>query len=171
MKRLLIVLALATSAGQLTHAAGNPQTVDPASNATKPAVRLHIRSPFAASGWLTLLVKITPDVANRTLRITLDSGAFYRASDIQIDGAGAPRSHFVTWKALPPGDYCVEATLIRASGAVRTDRGRYSALGVSANGDTDDRPRGPCFTQFDLTNPIQLASTRPGTPMSRWEAP
>jgi hypothetical protein len=171
MKRLLVVVTLAAAAGQLTHAAGAKHTVDVPSSATKPAVRLRISQPFAASGWLTLLVKIEPDQDNRTLRVTLDSGAFYRASEIQIDGAGAPKSHFVTWKALPPGDYCVEATLTRAGGSVRTDRGRYSAIGFSATGETDARPRGPCFTQFDLAESMQLASTRPGAPLSSWEAP
>ncbi len=170
MKRLLIVVIFATAAGQLTHAAGDHNTIASTTSATEPAVQVHVRHRSAVSEGLTLLVKIEPHPDNRTLRVVLDSSAFYRASYIQIDGASARRHHWVTWKTLPPGDYCIDATLTRVSGTVRTDHVRHSAPGFNVSS-ADGRPQGSCFTRFDIADSMQLASTRGGPPRPFWEIP
>ena len=165
MKHLLIAsVILATATTQHAQAGGEQQKVASTSRRAEPAVELRIRSRFGPAGPVTVVVRIEPNPDNRAVRLTLDSGAYYRASVIQIDGDRAPRSHFITWKALPPGDYCVEATLTDASGSVQIDRRRYSAVGVSAVSTASGRPQGPCFAQAGLAETMQLAATRASSP-------
>ena len=178
MKSLLIAsmasmasMLLATAPGQLAQAAGEQQAVASTPSPVEPTVELRIRRRFAAAGPVTVVVRIEPNLDNRMVRLTLDSGAFFRASDIQIDGDRAPRSHFVTWKALPPGDYCVEATLTGASGSVHTDRRQYSAIGVNGFSMANGRPRGPCFAQRSLAGTLLSSTTQAGAPQPLWKVP
>ncbi len=68
------------------------------------------------------LVRLAPHPDNRILRIVLDSDHYYRSSDVQLNGAGAPRSFFFDWQSLPVGNYKVVATVLGQDGP----RGRSS---------------------------------------------
>lgn len=65
-----------------------------------------------STGAIRVLVRIPRDADNRVLRVTLDSGAFYRSSDVPLDGDRAPQSHTLTWPALPVGSYEVTIQLV-----------------------------------------------------------
>jgi hypothetical protein len=66
------------------------------------------RAPAAISA----IVRIPRDADNRLLRVTLDSGAFYRSSDVPLEGDRAPQHHTLTWPALPAGSYVVTIQLV-----------------------------------------------------------
>src|SRR5918993_5875088 len=71
-----------------------------------PSFVTHSASLLRAQIW------IPRDSDNRVLRITLDSGSFYRSSDVPLEGDRAPQSHTLVWHALPPGSYEVTVQLV-----------------------------------------------------------
>jgi hypothetical protein len=70
-------------------------------------------TPNVSSAPSTVNVRaiIAPDADNRTLHIEADSGAFYRSSDVQLEGDKAPMVTEVQLKNLPSGEYTVVAVL------------------------------------------------------------
>lgn len=55
---------------------------------------------------------VTPNAENRGLRITADSGDFFRSSYLTLDGADAASITETSFKNLPSGEYEVSVTLI-----------------------------------------------------------
>ena len=82
--------------------------------------------------------RIHEDSRNRRLRVVIDSGDHYQSSDIQLDGADAPKIQEVFWKALPPGNYTLEAVVHRAAGPSSRVERRFELIG-----DPMPLPRGP----------------------------
>jgi hypothetical protein len=75
----------------------------------------------SAPSTVTVQATVAKDAGNRWLHIEADSGAFYRSSAIQLDGARAPLITEVHFKNLPSGEYTVAARL-------RTDTGIESTV-------------------------------------------
>lgn len=95
--RLLLVALLVASTGPL---AANEQL----SMRVSPAVAF-------APAYLTMRARIAPDERNRAVLIIAESDAYYRSSEIQLDGERAPRTTLVTFPSVPGGVYQVSATL------------------------------------------------------------
>jgi hypothetical protein len=78
-------------------------------------------SPAVAFAPATLIVraKIEADARNRTVEIVAESPAFYRSSEIQLDGDRSPRTNTFEFRSMPPGTYDVRATLRDSSGQAR----------------------------------------------------
>jgi hypothetical protein len=78
-------------------------------------------SPLQSFAPTTLMVRIhvAPDVDNRALEVTAESGEYFRSSLIQLDGKEAPRTIAVELRGLPGGDYQVRGTLIDNAGRPR----------------------------------------------------
>lgn len=74
-------------------------------------------------------VRIPRDGDNRLLRITMDSGSFYRSSDVPLDGERAPQTHTIVWHALPPGAYDVTIELVGATRVKRVVRREFHVIG------------------------------------------
>jgi hypothetical protein len=105
--------------------------------ADKPADELTLRlTPrfVSAPGYLRSLIRVAPHDANRVLRVEIDSAGYYRSSDIQLDGASAPMSHFVDWKEVPAGKYSLIVSVMGPSGDARVVRHLdFQVLGMSTN--------------------------------------
>ena len=105
--------------------------------ADKPADELTLRlTPrfVSAPGYLRSLIRVAPHEANRVLRVEIDSESYYRSSDIQLEGASAPMSHFVDWKEVPAGKYNLIVSVIGPSGDPRlVRRVDFQVLGISTN--------------------------------------
>jgi hypothetical protein len=71
-------------------------------------------SPAVAFAPANLIVRtmIEADADNRAIAIVAESDDFYRSSEIQLDGAHAPRTNTVEFRSLPSGEYQVKAMLI-----------------------------------------------------------
>lgn len=69
-----------------------------------------------APGFLTVVVIIEADSANRWLEVVAESPDFYRSSQIQLDGDRAPRFNRVEFRNLPTGLYQVTGVLIGTNG-------------------------------------------------------
>jgi hypothetical protein len=93
-------------------AAGSLDASEPLSIAVSPA------QSFAPTN-LTIRVHIDLDADNRTLEVVADSGAYYRSSQIQIDGADAPRTISIEIRNVPGGNYEVRGVLINSAGKQR----------------------------------------------------
>ncbi len=90
-----------------------------ASGETGANEKLSLRvTPNVSSAPSTVVVKATVarDAGNRWLHIEADSGAFYRSSDVQLDGDKAPMVTEIRLKGLPSGEYTVTAVLRNAVG-------------------------------------------------------
>jgi len=68
---------------------------------------------------LTVRIHVAPDVDNRALEVTAESGEYFRSSLIPLDGKEAPRTIAVELRGLPGGDYQVRGTLIDNAGRPR----------------------------------------------------
>jgi hypothetical protein len=68
---------------------------------------------------LTVRIHVAPDVDNRALEVTAESGEYFRSSLIQLDGKEAPRTIAVELRGLPGGDYQVRGILIDNAGRLR----------------------------------------------------
>ena len=105
--------------------------------ADKPADELTLRlTPrfVSAPGYLRSLIRVAPHEANRMLRVEIDSAGYYRSSDIQLDGASAPTSHFVDWKEVPAGKYDLRVSVLGAGDDPRIVRTiHFQVLGMSTN--------------------------------------
>jgi hypothetical protein len=84
-------------------------------------VRLNKRI-MTVPGFLTVTIFVERDEDNRRLTIETDSAAFYRSSQIPLDGAKAPRTYTFTYSNLPAGMYSVEVTLDDRRGTVTLNR-------------------------------------------------
>src|SRR5262245_42251766 len=81
--------------------------------------RLSLRvSPVVAVAPATVTVqaRIDADDDNRALEVTVESDAFRRSSQIDLDGRNAPRVSVFELRDIPTGLYEVRAVLIGPSG-------------------------------------------------------
>jgi hypothetical protein len=105
--------------------------------AGKPADELTLRMTprfVSAPGFLRSLIRVAPNDANRVLRVEIDSEDYYRGSEISLDGASAPTSHFVDWKDVPAGKYDLIVSVLGPSGDARAVRHlNFQVLGISSN--------------------------------------
>jgi hypothetical protein len=88
------------------------------SNATNaPTLALKVTPRFAfAPADVSFTATVPRDPENRALSVAVDSGAFYRATTIQLDGSAGPVLNSVFWKGLPAGQYDVQAVLMGTRG-------------------------------------------------------
>jgi hypothetical protein len=88
-------------------------------------------SPRVASAPATIVVRVTvePDEGNRRLEISLDSEAFYRSTELPLEGDRGPRTTQVEFRDVPGGAYRVQAIV---SGA--TKHVLYAKADVIVNG-------------------------------------
>lgn len=70
-------------------------------------------SPAVAFAPANLIVRtmIEANAENRTIEIVAESPEFYRSSEIQLDGAHAPRTTMFEFRSVPGGMYEVKATV------------------------------------------------------------
>lgn len=99
---------------RLTLAAATVIGLLAASGSTGASEKLMLRvTPNVSSAPSTVIVMatVTRNADNRWLRIEADSGAFYRSSEVQLDGDKAPLVTEVRLNNLPSGEYTVIAVL------------------------------------------------------------
>jgi hypothetical protein len=64
-----------------------------------------------APSTVTVRVRIEPNADNRALTVVVDSGQFYRSSDIPLNGEAAQRLVHLQYPNLPGGEYGVYGVL------------------------------------------------------------
>jgi len=62
----------------------------------------------------------------------IDSESYYRSSEIELEGASAPMSHFLDWKAVPAGKYDLIVTVMGPSGPRAVRRLGFQVLGLNS---------------------------------------
>ena len=73
---------------------------------------------FAPSN-VRIQVRIVPSDENRALEVVAESGAFYRSSQIQLEGAASPAAMQFEFRDLPDGEYHVYGILTDSAGGQR----------------------------------------------------
>jgi hypothetical protein len=94
---------------------------------------LGVRLPHVVSHSAALVratVWVPRDGDNRLLRITLDSGTFYRSSDVPLEGNRAAQSHTLEWHKLPPGSYEVTIELVGSMRVKQVIRRELQVMGL-----------------------------------------
>jgi len=96
-------------------------------------------SPSVAFAPANVVVRasIEPDAQNRAVEVEAESPAFYRSSEIELDGDRAPRTNTFEFRSLPPGVYEVSATLMGPGETVRATA--HHEVDVMGDGE-DDSP-------------------------------
>lgn len=90
--------------GLVILASGSVTSADERS--TMPDLDMRVTPTYSRSpATVQATVFVQRDGSNRALRVTVDSGAFFRSSAVELDGAAAPRTHVFRWSSLPPGTY------------------------------------------------------------------
>jgi hypothetical protein len=121
-KAMVLVVALMWAAAILPAQVGAAEEKD---------VSVWMPSFAQAPATVQLNVRVAPRKENRLLRVTLDSDAYYRSSDLQLEGAEAPTMHSIRWPGIPSGEYVVVVELFRSNGKRHTvHAGRLDILGV-----------------------------------------
>jgi hypothetical protein len=104
MKRLLVLALFGVAALTPTALAGS-------------RIALAVSPHFAfAPATVEVTATIASDPDNRSVQIVAESRAYYRKSQIPLDGAEAPRTTHLVLRGLPGGTYKVTATLVDAMG-------------------------------------------------------
>jgi hypothetical protein len=105
--------------------------LSPAASADEGEVGLRV-TPLVAQvpAHVNIVVQIPRAVDNRLLRITLDSGAFYRSSDVPLDGDKAAVQHLLTWRGIVAGSYDVVAELYGPANRKKIVRRQLQVMGV-----------------------------------------
>ncbi len=85
----------------------------------------------SAPGYLRSLIRVVPNAENRVMRVSIDSDAYYRSSDIQLDGESAPMNHFVDFKGVPAGKYELTVEVIGQTGTRAMRRLDFQVLGLT----------------------------------------
>lgn len=70
-----------------------------------------------APATVSITVTVEPDGQNRALLVEADSAAYYRSSQIQLDGEHAARTHRLLFRGLPPGEHVVSAVVRGTNGS------------------------------------------------------
>jgi hypothetical protein len=85
---------------------------EPLTIAVSPAVAL-------APASVRIRARIEPNPDNRFLTIVADGAAFYRSSEMQLEGEQAPKTIELWLRDVPGGDYQVSAILTDSAGRQR----------------------------------------------------
>ena len=68
-------------------------------------------------GTARVTVVVERNADNRWLVLEADGPDYYLESFREVDGESAPRIQQIPLKALPPGEYAISVTLVRADGS------------------------------------------------------
>ena len=101
----------------------------------RQTMELHV-SPMVAAAPATLRIRITvpPHAENRAIAIVADSDAFFRSSEVALDGENAPRNVTVEYRSVPSGIYEVRGVLVDARGKeVAVTRTTVTVTGIGTN--------------------------------------
>lgn len=84
-----------------------------------------------APATVQLQIRVQPRPENRLLRVSLESGAFYRSSELTLEGDRAAATHWLRWAGVPAGRYSVVVELLRSNGERRLAvGGQLEVIGV-----------------------------------------
>jgi hypothetical protein len=117
------VAAFMTMAGSVLASDASAQT----------AIEIRVSSRYAMAPALVRgLIRVAPHRDNRVLRVEIDSPAFFRSSDVPLEGEQAALSHAFAWPSLPPGVYALVATVFGPQGQRSRRETRFEVLGPSS---------------------------------------
>ena len=112
MRNTKVIKAVLLSAGMLALATAPSGAGANLDMRVSPAVSME-------PALLKIQYRVEPDAANRRILITVESGDFYRSSEIQLEGDNAPRTRTIEYRNVPAGVYEISAVLAGSDGRQR----------------------------------------------------
>lgn len=107
--------------------------MSPPLSATDGEVDLRVMPTIArAPAQVNVIVHIPRQADNRLLRVTLDSGGFYRSSDVPLEGDRAAVQHVLAWRDVVAGTYEVVAEVYGPNSRKKTATRPLHVLGFAA---------------------------------------
>ena len=82
------------------------------------SIRVSPEISFAPAN-VVIRTSVEPATENRSIEVIAETGEFYRSSTIQLEGDRAPKTTMLEFRALPPGNYDVSASVIGSGGQRR----------------------------------------------------
>lgn len=101
----------------------------------RPTIELRV-SPIVSAAPATVRIQVTvaPHAANRAVAIAADSDAFFRSSEVALEGEKAPRNVMVEYRNLPSGVYEVRGVLVDVHGKeVAVARSTVTVTGIGTS--------------------------------------
>jgi len=89
-------------------------------SASGTAIDLHA-TPLKAMAPADVFIRVVidRDAGNRQIRVAMESGVYFRASTIELDGESAPRVTEIAFRGLPAGEYDLRVQVLDARGHER----------------------------------------------------
>ncbi len=75
-----------------------------------------------APGNVSIIATVEPDERNHLLRVEAESPAFFRSTEIPLNGHRAARVHTIAFRDLPAGQYEIRVRVGRTTDALVTVR-------------------------------------------------
>jgi hypothetical protein len=97
------------------------------------AIRVSPAVSFAPAN-LVIRTSVEPDGENRSLEVIADSGGFYRASGVTLDGDRAPKTTQFEFRSVPAGEYEVTVIVTGGDGRQRAVSRAHTKVLESASG-------------------------------------
>ena len=69
-----------------------------------------------APAYLRVRVTVEPNAVNRTVAVVAESDAYYRSSEMPLEGEQGPRTLFFEFRGVPSGDYQIRGVVGDAKG-------------------------------------------------------
>jgi hypothetical protein len=90
-------------------------------DASQP-VRVRVSPQIAmAPADVIVYVTVEPSADNRLLKVSAESGDFFRSSELSLEGEGSARISILHFRELPAGEYDVTADVIGPAGKRRAN--------------------------------------------------
>lgn len=80
-------------------------------------------------GVASIKVILRRDQRNRWLIYEIDGPGYYRKSAYEVEGAAAPRTHFLRLRNIPEGEFEVRATVVRNDSSLAVARSEIIVVG------------------------------------------
>jgi hypothetical protein len=106
------------------------------------------RTVLDAPGVLRITVTVSRRDVNRSFKVEAESPAYYRRSDVPLDGGAAPRRHTIVYRGLPEGHYRIRVELSGVNDVLALARQQAVVRGASDQllepcAESDCRPENP----------------------------
>jgi len=81
-------------------------------SSTGDLIGVHLdRTVMDAPAVVRITITVSPHHVNRSFRIEAESPAYYRSSQVPLNGEAAARKHTIVYRGLPEGRYAIRAEL------------------------------------------------------------
>lgn len=101
---------------------------------TPPKITIDLKPTAILQGHdLRATIRVAPESGNRLLAVRIDAPTFYAATERELIGEYAQRTHTFNWQKLPAGEYLIEALVTGANGKLTRVHRQFTVHGMQVD--------------------------------------